>query len=157
MNGHLHPQTPNIVNRSTPAHQQHSTSNWWQSFVVAEYMSSGINNYCLNCRRLNQLHCPKLFTKCHKHYARFAMKRDSLLRNMITYLTCGVSRFHVLTLTFDLMTFSICSASAVMWPNHSPVFTKTEKSAVEFTKIILHVRLSSDLLRKLTARHNGQI
>jgi len=36
-----------------------------------------------------------------------------LLRNDIIHLTYGGSRFHVMTLTFDIMTFNVCSASAV--------------------------------------------
>jgi len=115
-------QTPDILNRSTHAQQQHDTSNWRQSFVVTEFMSAGINNNCLDCRRRNQLPCLKSLTKCHKHYARAhalwcAVKRDSLIRYDITYLTCGGSRFHV-------MTFNVCSASAVTWPNRVPNFRK---------------------------------
>jgi len=140
-----------------PAQQQHDISNWRQSFVVTEFMSAGINNYCLSCRRRNQLHCLKSLTNCHKHYARAhalwcAVKRASLQRNNITHLT----RFHVMTLTFDLMTFNVCSALAGKWPNHVLSFRKTEKSAAEFTGIILHAGLSSDPLSELTALSKTQ-
>jgi len=43
------------------------------------------------------------------------------VRHNITYLTCDASRFYVMTLTFDLMTFNVCSASPVTWPNHAHV------------------------------------
>jgi len=117
-------------------------------------MSAGINDHCLDCRRRNQLHCLKSLTKWHKHYTRAhalwcAGKCDSLLRTNITHLTCGESHFHVMTLTFDLMTFNVCSASAVTWPNHVPNFRKTEKSTALFTGIILHAGFSSDPLREL--------
>jgi len=53
----------------------------------------------------------------------------------------------VMTLTFDLMTFNVCSEPAVTWPNGVLNFRKkTEKSAAEFTESILHTRLSSDSL-----------
>jgi len=124
-------------------------------------MSAGINNCCLDCRRRNQLHCLNSLTKCHKQYARayalwFAVNCDLLMRHNITYLTCGGSRFHVMTLIFDLTTFHVCSASAVTWPNHVPNFRKTEKSAAEFTGSILYAGLSSDILGKLTALSKTQ-
>jgi len=137
---------------------------WRQSFVVTEFMSAGSNNYCLDCRHRNQLRCLKSLTKCHKHYIRAhvlwcEVKRDSLLRNNITYLTCDGSCFHVTTLTFDLMTFNICSASAVTWQNHVPNFRKTKKSTAEFTGIILHVGLARTYLGSLqpSPRRSGQI
>jgi len=123
-------------------------------------MSTGNNNYCLDCRRRNQLHCLKSLTKCQKYYARAhalwcMVKRDSLLRN-ITYLTCGGSLFHDMTLTFDLMTVNVCSVLAVTWPNHLPNLRKIEKSAAKFTRIILHAWLSSDPLGELTAPSQTQ-
>jgi len=44
---------------------------------------------------------------------RCAVKRDDLIRHNITYLTCDGSRFYLMTLTFDLMTFNVCGALAV--------------------------------------------
>jgi len=125
---------------------------WRQSFVVTEFMSANVNNYCLDCRMQNQLHCMKSLTECHKYYAHAhalccALKHDSLLRYNITYLTCGRSHFYVMTFTFDLMTFSVCSASAVMW------------FASEFTGVILHAGLISDPLGNLqpSPTPNGEI
>jgi len=94
---------------------------------VTEFMSAGINNYCLDCRWQNQLQYLKSLTKCHKHYAQAhalwcAVKHDSLIHQNITYLTCGVSHFRVMTLTFNLMTFNICSASTVTWSKQLPNF-----------------------------------
>jgi len=47
--------TYDVLNRSAPARQQNDTSNWRQSFVVTEFISTGINNYCLNCWRVTPL------------------------------------------------------------------------------------------------------
>jgi len=156
----MRPQTLHILNCSMPAQQQNDTVNWRQSFIVTEFMSSGINNYCLDCRRRNQLHCLKALTKCHKHrmFSCAIMRSESLLtgRNNITYSTCSGSCFHVMTLTFDLMIFNICSALAVTWLNHIPNFRKTEKSAAEFIGIILPAGLSSDPLGELTALSQTQ-
>jgi len=49
------------------------------------------------------------------------MRHDSLLRHDITYLTCDGYGFYIMTLIFDLMTFNVCSASAVTSPNHAHV------------------------------------
>jgi len=124
-------------------------------------MPAGINNYCLDYRRRNQLHCLKSLSMCHKHYACAhalwcAVKRDSLRRRDITYLTCCGSHFHVMTLTFHLMTFNVCSASAFTWPNHVSNVRKTEKSAAEFTGSILHAGLRSDPLGELTTLSKTQ-
>jgi len=61
-----------------------------------------------------------------------------------------------MTLTFDLMTFNVCSASADTLPNHVPNFRKAEKFSAEFTEIILHAGLSSDPLGELTALSHTQ-
>jgi len=45
-----------------------------------------------------------------------AVKRDSLRHHNITYLARDGSRFCVMTLTFNLITCNVCSASAVTWP-----------------------------------------
>jgi len=124
-------------------------------------MPAGINNYCLDCRRWNQLHCLKSLTKCHKHYARAhalwcTVTHCYAIILPITYLTCGGSHFHVMTLTFDLMTFNVCCASTITLPNHVPNFRKTKKSAAEFTRIILHTWLISDPLGELTAPSQTQ-
>jgi len=95
---------------------------WWQLFAVTEFISTSINNYCLDCRQQNQLHSLKSHTKCHKHYAGAhglwrPVKRDSLICHNITYLTCDTSCFHLMSLAFDLTTFNACRALAVMWQN----------------------------------------
>jgi len=100
------PQTPDILNRSTPAQQQQDTSNWRQSFVVTEY------------------------------------------------LTCGASRFHVMTLTFDLVSFNVCSASAVTWPNHVPNFRKKKRKIRD--GIHRNNSSGSDTLGELTALSQTQ-
>jgi len=41
------------------------------------------------------------------------MKYDSLIHHNITYLTRYGSRFYVMTSTFNLMTFNVCSDLAV--------------------------------------------
>jgi len=77
-------------------------------------------------------------TNCHQHshvsstHARAhalwcAVKRDSHTNNN-TYLARDGSRFRVMTLTFDLMTFNVCSASAVTWSNHAHVVSPLKLS-----------------------------
>jgi len=75
-----------------------------------------------------------------------AVKHDSQLHHNIICLTRDGSRFYVMTLTFDIMTFNVCTASAVTWPNHVPNFRKIEKSLAEFTVSILQAGLSTDQL-----------
>jgi len=95
---------------------------WWQSFLVTEFISTGINNYCLNCRRWIQLHCLKLLTRCQTlGTCSCAVKHDSLIQHNIMDLTCDGSYFYVMTFTFDLITFNICSASTVTLLNHAHV------------------------------------
>jgi len=123
------PQNIRYPNRST---RQHDTSYLRQSFVLTEFTSANINNHCLDCRRRDWLHCLARLTYCHQHsrvsstHARAhapwcAVERDSLTHHNITYLARDGSRFCVMTLTFDLITCNVCSASAVTWPNHAHV------------------------------------
>jgi len=78
------------------------------------------------------LHCLPRLTNCHQHshvsstHARAdalwcAVKRDSLTHHNIIYLARDGCRFCVTTLTFVHMTFNVCNASAVTWPNHAHV------------------------------------
>jgi len=64
-----------------------------QSFVLTEFVSASINNYCLDSRRL---HCLTRLTSCHQHshvsstHARAhalscAVKRDLVTRHSINY------------------------------------------------------------------------
>jgi len=70
----------------------------------------------------------------------------------IAYLTRDGSRFFVMILTFNLMTFNVGSESAVTWPNRALNFRpKRTKNAAEFTGSILNAVLSSDPLGELTA------
>jgi len=41
----------------------------------------------------------------------------------------------VFMLDFDIMTFNVCSASDVTWPNHVTIFLEKQKSAAEFTAV----------------------
>jgi len=92
------PQTPDILNHSTPAQQQHDT-NWRQVFVVwlyeYEFMSACINNYCLDCRHETNWtawSCSQSvvnITQVLMCYDARVVKHDSLIHHNITYLTCG--------------------------------------------------------------------
>jgi len=86
----------------------------------------------LRIRRKVWLHCLTRLRNCHQHshvsstHARAhalwcALQHDSLTYHNITYLARDESHFCVMTLTFDVMTFNFCSASAVTWPNHAHV------------------------------------
>jgi len=115
------PKTSAILNRST---LQHDTI----TVVLTEFTSASINHNWLNSRQQDWLHCLTRLTDRHQHshvlstHARAhalwcAVKRDSHTIILLTYLT----RFCVMTLTFDLITFNVCSASAFTWPNHAHV------------------------------------
>jgi len=140
--GWVRPKTSAILNRST---RQHGTSYSRQPFVLTAFTSESINNHCLDSRRQGWLHCLTRLSNCPQHshvsstHARAhalwcAVKRDSLTHHNITYWARDGSRFCVMTLTLDLLTFNVWSASAVTWPNHA------------------HSHIASPL--KLSLRHN---
>jgi len=79
-------------------------------------MAASINDYCIDSRWRDWLHCLTRLTKYHQHShvssARAhvlwcAEKHELQIHHNITYLAGGGSRFHVMTLTFDLMTFIV--------------------------------------------------
>jgi len=109
------PKNSAILNRCT---QQHDTCNSRQSFVLTDFMSASNKNYCLDSRRRNRLHCLKSLTNCHQHsyvssthvcgHALWcAVKRDLVAHHITYLLTSDGSRFCVMTLTSDLMTFNV--------------------------------------------------
>jgi len=112
------PKTSDILNGSM---QQHDTANWRQSFVLTEFTSASINNYCLDSRRRDWLHCLTRLTKCHQH------SHVSSIHSHITYLTRDGSQFFCHDhndLDHWPHDFQRFSARAVTWPNNEPNLQK---------------------------------
>jgi len=96
--------------------------------------NAAIKMYCHLCppargtqnirHRKSQYAATRLHTRAHTLWC--AVKRDSLIHHSIICLTRDGFRFYVMTLTFNLMTFNVCSEWAVTWPNHVPNIGKPQ-------------------------------